>query len=206
MRKDYPQTTWSEEKGARVKRMSCILLDSSARHLCHTLIGIWLTRHFLETVTSVEQTLRPGWPQGLGLWLQWRADPCTSAVLCGRVILCILETSGEYTRISRHWTKKWLWGISCSGIAGASERGWTKTSTISALNKWGWDIKMKGISIGGSPMMERMHVTEQPTSRRYRGGHRIFNHYYCTHLKCTFQSLVSILRKGRLVFNICTGG
>lgn len=55
-------------------------------------------------------------------------------------------------------------------------------------------------------MMERMHVTEQPTSRRYRGGRRIFNHYYCTHLKCTFQSLVSILRKGRLVFNICTGG
>lgn len=51
--------------------------------------------------------------------------------------------------------------------------------------------------------MERMHVTEQPTSRCYRVGHVIFNHY-CTYLKGTCPSLISMLRKGYLVLNVCS--
>lgn len=65
---------------------------------------------------------------------------------------------------------------------------------------------MKGMLAGGSHMMEKMQVTEQATSRCYRRGHTIFIHYYCSSLKWTLQSLVSILRKGCLVFNVCSSG
>lgn len=55
-------------------------------------------------------------------------------------------------------------------------------------------------------MMEKMQVTEKATSRCYRREHTIFIHYHCSSLKWTLQSQVSILRKGCLVFNVCSSG
>lgn len=59
---------------------------------------------------------------------------------------------------------------------------------------------------GGSHTMEKMQVTEKAIGRCYRRGHTIFIHYHCSSLKWTLQSLVSILRKGCLVFNVYSSG